>query len=120
MDNLTIAAGKTRTARLRDRIAIDEIALAHPELPVPFTGPDRAAFYFIDHSPEAARERVAKAKQVLGEAFGVTFGWHDERASNGMRRQYTAELPSRLKVVLTAKAEHMQDEAVPAGSRAAA
>lgn len=98
-------------ARAADLIRIYEITRDTPALPLPFAGPDRAAFYFIDREPGGARQDVETAKQIFIRAFGVTFGWHDEQAPNGMNRLYEAELrPSGLKVVLIARAEHMQDD----------
>jgi len=99
-----------RAARARDIIAVYETALKSPVLPLPFTGPDRSAFYLIDGGPETARENITAAKQVFAAAFGVTFGWHDEWASNGARRLYTARLASGLAIVLYTVAAHMQDE----------
>lgn len=101
-----------RTARLRDRIAIDQITIDHPALPASFTGPDRASFFFLDNvMPEVNRERVAAARRIFGEAFGAVFGPRDVWSSNGTRRQYIAELASGLKIVLTARACDMpQDE----------
>lgn len=110
-----------RAARAADLIRIYEITRDTPGLPLPFAGPDRAAFYFIDREPAAAREAVESAGQVFTRAFGVTFGWHDEQAPNGMNRLFEAELrPSGLKVVLIARAEHMQDETEDAGELVAA
>lgn len=104
-----------RAARAADLIRIYEITRDTPGLPLPFSGPDRSAFYFIDREPGGARQDVETAKQIFTRAFGVTFGWHDEQAPNGMNRLYEAGLPSGLKVVLIARAEHMQDDTEGAG-----
>ena len=97
-------------AKARDFIRIYEITGVTPALPWPFTGPDRAAFYFIDRDADEAREAVATAKRIFADAFGAVFGWHDEWTPNGRRRQYKATLPSGLDLVLMAKASQMQDE----------
>lgn len=97
-----------RADRIRDRIAIDKLTLDCPSLPVPFTGPDQAAFYFIDKvAPEVNRASVAEARRIFAAAFGVTFGWRDEWSSNGPRRLYRAFLPSGLAIVITARASDM-------------
>lgn len=99
-----------RAGKIRDIIRIYEIAGVTPGLPMPFTGPDRAAFYFIDSRPDAAREAVAMARRVFADAFGAVFGYQDIWTESGARRQYKATLPSGLDIVLMAKAEQMQDE----------
>lgn len=87
-----------------------------PGLPMPFTGPDRAAFWFITITrAEDARDAVAQAKAVFADRLGAVFGWKDVWTENGTRRQYEALLTSGLSIVLTAKAEHMQDEDAEAG-----
>jgi hypothetical protein len=100
-----------RAGRIADFARIYEITGRAPGLPMPFTGPDRAAYWFTaETNPEAAREAVALARRVFAEAFGVTFRYRDILTGNGMRRQYEAVLGSGVQVVLTAKAEHMRDE----------
>ena len=99
-----------RADRIRDLIRVYEITAVTPGLPVPFGGPDRAAFYFTDGEATAAREVVATAKQAFAGALGAVFGWRDIWTSGGARRQYKATLASGLDIVLMAKAEHMQDE----------
>jgi hypothetical protein len=107
----------TDAAKARDFITIYSLALQTPALDLPFSGPDRAAFYFIDRGPEAAREGIAAARQVFGEIFGVTFAWRDVWTENGARRHYAASLTSGLSLVLVAKAAHMRDEALEDAGR---
>lgn len=98
-------------ARAADLIRIYRVALKSPVLSLPFSGPDRSAFYFTDREPGAVRQDVETAKQAFAEGLGATFGDpHDEQAPNGINRLHEAELPSGLKVVLIARAEHMQDQ----------
>lgn len=97
-------------AKARDFITIYSLALETPALNLPFCGPDRATFYFIDREPEAARTDIATAMRVFGEIFGVTFEPSDVRTSNGADRHHEARLTSGLFLILVAKAEHMQDE----------
>lgn len=99
-------------AKAADFITIYQIVPVIPSLPWPFTGPDRAAFYFVDARPDVAREAVAMAKQVFAGAFGAVFGYRDIWTENGTRRQYKARLESGLAIVLMARADQMQDEAV--------
>src|SRR4051812_38037199 len=104
-----------RAAKARDFITIYDRTLRTPALPLPFSGPDRAAFYFTDREPEAARADIATARQVFGEIFGVTFEHRDVWTSNGANRHYEAELTSGLFLVLVAKTAHMQDATEDAG-----
>jgi hypothetical protein len=108
-----------RAAKARDFIRIYQIAGDTPALPWPNCGPFRAAFYFLDSSPDEAREAVATAKRIFADAFGAVFGYEDIWTSNGTCRQYKATLPSGLDIVLMAKAAQMQDEdgAEDAGDR---
>ena len=100
-----------REAKARDFEKIYQITGETAALPLPFAGPDRASFYFIDRDADAARRDVETAKRVFAGAFGVTFRWRDLWTGNGTRRQYKATLlPSGLDLVLMAKAAHMQDE----------
>jgi hypothetical protein len=103
-----------RAAKASDFIRIYDLKLRTPALPLPFCGPDRAAFYFISPEPEDAREDIAAAKQAFADTFGVTFGWKDVWSPNGPNREYGAELRSGLSVVLITRTEHMRgvDEAV--------
>ena len=98
-------------ALFRDFHKIYDLTEITPGLPMPFTGPDRAAIWFtaIAYADEA-RDAVATAKRIFADALGAVFAWKDVWTENGARRQYDALLPSGLQVVLTAKAEHMQDE----------
>lgn len=97
--------------RFRDIHAVYDLVETTRGLPMPVTGPDRAAFWFctIPHAEEA-RSAVATAKRAFADAFGAVFAWQDVWTANGTRRQYEALLPSGLAVVLTAKAEQMHDD----------
>lgn len=106
-------------ALFRDFHKIYDLTEITPGLPMPFTGPDRAAFWFtaIAHAGEA-RDAVATAKRIFGDALGAVFAHRDIWTENGPRRQYEALLASGLAVVLTAKTEHMQDEDDTEGAEA--
>jgi hypothetical protein len=108
---ITDTPAPEHAGRFRDIHRIYDLVETTRGLPMPFTGPDRAAFYFhaIAHA-EDARSAVAAAKAVFAAELGAVFAWKDVWASNGTRRQYDALLPSGLEIVLTARAEHMQDE----------
>lgn len=104
-------------AKARDFITIYSLALESPVLDLPFSGPDRASFYFLDRDPEAVPGDMAAAEQVFSGIFGVPFGAADVWSSNGTRRHCTAELKSGLFLILVAKAEHMADEDADAEER---
>lgn len=97
--------------KIREIIRIYQIVMVTAGLPMPITGPDRASFWFsnIVHA-EDARASVATARRIFADAFGAAFSYHDVETDNGTRRMYEALLPCGLMIVLTAKAEHMQDE----------
>src|SRR6185437_10973767 len=111
LPGMTLPDPAPHAALFRDFHKIYDLTEITPGLPMPFTGPDRAAFWFtaIAHADEA-RDAVATAKRIFADALGAVFAWKDVWTENGARRQYDALLPSGLQVVLTAKAEHMQDE----------
>jgi hypothetical protein len=93
-----------RAARLADLRAV--LAVIKPtDLPLPFSGPDRSAFYFTDRTPREAREAVGAAKCLFDEQLGVT--WHKRYAqhSNGRRVIFFAKLDGGLMVELVGRAE---------------
>src|SRR5580704_9001187 len=65
---------KPRATWFDDAHQIIDVTRERPGLPIPTISPARATFDYrhITHS-EVARESVARAVAVLGEAFGVTF-----------------------------------------------
>ena len=102
-----------RDARLADTMTVFWLTRRYPDLPVPFTGPDRAALYFIDKAAREAREAVEAAKRVFAEELGVTFTRRNARHSNGLRAIFWAELDGGLLVELVVKAEHVDVQDTP-------
>ena len=98
---------------------IYNIVQVTPGLPMPFTGPDRAAFWFTHIPAEDARNAVTTARLVFADAFGVTFTPRLEQASNGPRRVYQALLPSGFAITLWVKAEDAEDPRTPASGDSA-
>ena len=102
-------------AKIRDIHLIYNLVGDGHGLPMPITGPDRSSFWFVHivHA-EDARNAVADAKRLFAGTLGAVFAHHDIWTENGARRMYEALLPSGLTIVLTARAEHMQDEGAAA------
>ena len=100
----------SRTARLADMQAVLYVTKAHPDLPLPFTGPDRAAFYFtVNTAPRDAREAVEEAKHVFAAELGVTFSRRNAQHGNGLRAIFWAQLDSGLLIELVVRAEDVED-----------
>lgn len=97
----------SEAAKARDFITIYSLALESHLLDLPFSGPDRATFYFTERDPETVSADMAEAERVFSDLFGVPFEPADVWGSNGARRHCTATLKSGLFLVLVAKAEHM-------------
>ena len=93
-----------RSARLADLRAV-LAAIKGSDLPLPFSGPDRSAFYFTDLAPQAAREAVGAAKRLFTEQLGVEWGKRYAQYSNGLRAVWFATLDGGLLVELVVKAE---------------
>ena len=93
-----------RSARLADLRAV-LAAIKGSDLPLPFSGPDRSAFYFTDLAPQAAREAVGAAKRLFTEQLGVEWGKRYAQHSNGLRVIYVAKLDGGLDVELYIRAE---------------
>lgn len=88
-------------------------------LPLPFTGPDHAAFYYINVArPEDTRDMLDKAVRIFRDAYRDTYPlrFGDRYTQTGSTRRYHVEamLPSGLTLTLTAKAEHMDGFELPA------
>ena len=92
-----------RSARLADLRAV-LAAIKGSDLPLPFSGPDRSAFYFTDRTPQDAREAVGAAKRLFTEQLGVEWGKRYAQHSNGLRVIYVAKLDGGLDVELYARA----------------
>ena len=92
-----------RAARLADLRAVLAVIKAS-DLPLPFSGPDRAAFYFTDRTPQDAREAVGAAKRLFTEQLGVTWDKRYALHSNGRRVIFFAALDGGLLVELYARA----------------
>lgn len=86
-------------------------------LPLPFTGPDYATFYFtgIVH-PEDTRAVLDRAVCIFRKAFGPDVRFGDRESQAGSTRWYHVEasLPSGLTLALVAKAEHLDGYDLPA------
>ena len=93
-----------RAARLADLRAV-LAAIKGSDLPLPFSGPDRSAFYFTDRTPQDAREAVGAAKRLFTEQLGVEWGKRYAQYSNGLRAVWFATLDGGLLVELVVKAE---------------
>ena len=92
-----------RSARLADLRAV-LAAIKGSDLPLPFSGPDRSAFYFTDLAPQAAREAVGAAKRLFTEQLDVEWDIRYAQHSNGLRVIYVAKLDGGLDVELYARA----------------
>ena len=93
-----------RSARLADLRAV-LAAIKGSDLPLPFSGPDRSAFYFTDLAPQAAREAVGAAKRLFTEQLDVEWDIRYAQYSNGLRAVWFATLDGGLLVELVVKAE---------------
>ena len=83
-----------RAARLADLRAV--LAVIKPtDLPLPFSGPDRSAFYFTDRTPQDAREAVGAAKRLFTEQLDVEWDKRYAEHSNGTRVIFWAKLGRR-------------------------
>jgi len=92
-----------RAARLADLRAVLAVIKAS-DLPLPFSGPDRSAFYLTDRSPQDAREAVREARHLFTEQLGVTWDKRYVLHSNGRRVIFWAKLDGGLLVELYARA----------------
>jgi len=92
-----------RAARLADLRAVLAVIKAS-DLPLPFSGPDRSAFYFTDKAGQDAREAVGAAKRLFAEQLGVTWDKRYALHSNGRRVIFWAKLDGGLLVELYARA----------------
>ena len=97
-------APQERAARLADLRAV-LAAIKPTDLPLPFSGPDRAAFYFTDRTPREAREAVGAAKRLFTEQLGVEWAKRYAQHSNGLRVIFWAKLDGGLDVELYIRAE---------------
>ena len=93
-----------RAARLADLRAV-LAAIKGSDLPLPFSGPDRSAFYFTDLAPQAAREAVGAAKRLFTEQLDVEWDIRYAEHSNGTRAIYWARLGGGLDIELYIRAE---------------
>ena len=93
-----------RSARLADLRAV-LAAIKGSDLPLPFSGPDRSAFYFTDLAPQAAREAVGAAKRLFTEQLDVEWDIRYAEHSNGTRAIYWARLGGGLDIELYIRAE---------------
>ena len=89
---------------------IHDVAEVTPGLPVPFTGPEFAAFYFTGiKEPQDTRDFLDRAVLVFRDAFGP-LEFKPRYTQTGSTRRYHLEaqlFPSELTLTLTAKAEHV-------------
>jgi hypothetical protein len=103
---------KPRATWFDDAHQIIDVTRERPGLPIPTISPARATFDYrhITHS-EVARESVARAVAVLGEAFGVTFTPGTGTAGDDTPRYLLeAFLPSGLTLVIISRVEHVADQ----------
>ena len=96
---------------------IHDVAEVTPRLPLPFTGPDYAAFYFTTiKDPQDTRESLDRAVRVFRDAFGP-LEFRPRWTQTGSTRRYHLEaqlFPSELTLCLTARAEHVTGYEPPA------
>ena len=88
-----------------DAHRIIDVTRERPGLPIPTISPARATFDYrpITHA-EVARDSVARAVAVLGDAFSVTFTPRTETAGDDTPRYLLeALLPSGLTLVIISR-----------------
>jgi hypothetical protein len=107
-----------RAARLADMQAVLLVTERCADLPLPFIGSDRAAYYYTNlPDPEAACGAVSAARDIFAAEFGITFARRNAQHSNGLRAILWAEMEGGLLIELVVKAEHIDGPAAHDGTR---
>jgi hypothetical protein len=108
-----MATTTDRAARLADLQAVLLVITRCADLPLPFTGPDRATFWLTSMGRQDAREAVRAARDLFAAELGVTWEKRYALHSNGKRVIFWAELDGGLLIELVGRAEDVDEDTGP-------